>query len=171
MNLKIKYREGFRPFAPIVLSEDVSLYFEHDAPSPYMLLVKQVKKNRQIPYPEDFGRKELLDRLYFLRSDMPAITHIDYSARLQTVHKETNKKLWELLHEFKNLTGYSVLVNTSFNVRGEPIVNTPEEAYRCFMRTDMDYLVIGNFVFDKKEQPEWIEKERLEERIRFRLTQ
>lgn len=158
LNLKIKYREGFRPFAPIVPAEDVSEYFEHDAPSPYMLLVKQVKKERKIPYPPDFKHKELLDRLYFLRSDIPAVTHIDYSARLQTVHSETNEKLWKLLQAFKNLTGYSVLVNTSFNVRGEPIVNTPEDAYRCFMRTDMDYLVIGNVVFNKKEQPQWVEK-------------
>jgi carbamoyltransferase len=158
LNLKIKYREGFRPFAPIVPVEDVSEYFEHDAPSPYMLLVKQVKENRKIPYPFGFRSKELLDRLYFLRSDIPAVTHIDYSARLQTVHKETNMKLWKLLNAFKSLTGYSVLVNTSFNVRGEPIVNTPEDAYRCFMRTDMDYLVVGNAVFSKKEQPAWVEK-------------
>jgi carbamoyltransferase len=158
LNLKIKFREGFRPFAPIVLSEDVGNYFEYDAHSPYMLLVKQVRKDRQIPYPENFDRKDLLDRLYFLRSDIPAITHIDYSARLQTVHRETNERLWNLLQAFKQLTGYSVLVNTSFNVRGEPIVNTPEDAYRCFMRTDMDYLVIGNYIFDKKKQPEWSEK-------------
>jgi carbamoyltransferase len=122
-----------------------------------MLLVKPVKNNRQIPYPKDFKQDGLLDKLYFLRSDIPAVTHIDYSARLQTVHKETNKKLWNLLNTFKKLTGYSVLVNTSFNVRGEPIVNSPEDAYRCFMRTDMDYLVIGDFIFDKKKQPVWKE--------------
>lgn len=158
LNLKIKYREGFRPFAPIVLAEDVGEYFEHDSLSPYMLLVKPVRKDRQIAYPSDFKQKDLLDKLYFLRSDIPAITHIDYSARLQTVHKETNERLWKLLSAFKDLTGYSVLVNTSFNVRGEPIVNTPEDAYRCFMRTDMDYLIVGDFIFDKKKQPEWIEK-------------
>lgn len=157
LNLKIKYREGFRPFAPIVTMEDVGEYFESDVSSPYMLLVKQVKKGRQIEYPRDFKQNELLDRLYFLRSDIPAVTHIDYSARLQTVHKETNERLWKLLNAFKQLTGYAVLVNTSFNVRGEPIVNTPEDAYRCFMRTDMDYLVIGNYVFDKKTQPAWVE--------------
>jgi len=157
LNLKIKYREGFRPFAPIVLAEDVSEYFNQSEPSPYMLLVKPVKNNRQIPYPKDFKQDGLLDKLYFLRSDIPAVTHIDYSARLQTVHKETNKKLWNLLDSFKKLTGYSVLVNTSFNVRGEPIVNSPEDAYRCFMRTDMDYLVIGDFIFDKKKQPAWKE--------------
>ena len=157
LNLKIKYREGFRPFAPIVLAEDVSEYFNQAEPSPYMLLVKPVKNNRQIPYPADFRQDGLLDKLYFLRSDIPAVTHIDYSARLQTVHKETNSKLWNLLNTFKKLTGYSVLVNTSFNVRGEPIVNSPEDAYRCFMRTDMDYLVIGDFIFDKKKQPKWQE--------------
>jgi carbamoyltransferase len=159
LNLKIKYREGFRPFAPVVPSEDVSDYFEHNDISPYMLLVKPVKKNRQIPYPANYTNKELLEKLYFLRSDMPAITHIDYSARLQTVHKETNPRFWKLLQAFKRLTGYSVLVNTSFNVRGEPIVNTPDDSYRCFMRTDMDYLVVGNVLFDKKLQPEWHEKD------------
>jgi carbamoyltransferase len=159
LNLKIKYREGFRPFAPIVLAEDVSDFFEHSDISPYMLIVKPVKKNRQIPYPPGYESKELLQKLYFLRSDMPAITHVDYSARLQTIHKETNERLWKLLQAFKTKTGYPVLVNTSFNVRGEPIVNTPEDSYRCFMRTDMDYLVIGNYIFDKKQQPEWLEKD------------
>jgi carbamoyltransferase len=163
LNLKIKYREGFRPFAPIVPAEDVSDYFDHKDISPYMLLVKPVKQCRRIPYPANFDPKELLDKLYFLRSDIPAITHIDYSARLQTVHHQTNPRLWKLLQEFKKNTGYSVLVNTSFNVRGEPIVNTPEDAYRCFMRTDMDYLVMGNFVFNKKEQPEWKEKDNWKE--------
>ena len=159
LNLKIKYREGFRPFAPIVAAEDVSDFFEHNDISPYMLIVKPVKKNKQIPYPQGYESKELLQKLYFLRSDMPAITHVDYSARLQTVHKETNERLWKLLQSFKAKTGYPVMVNTSFNVRGEPIVNTPEDSYRCFMRTDMDYLVVGNFVFDKKQQPEWAEKD------------
>lgn len=159
LNLKIKYREGFRPFAPIVLAEDVSEYFEHKDISPYMLIVKPVKKSKQIPYPEGYNSKELLEKLYFLRSDMPAITHVDYSARLQTIHKETNERLWKLLHSFKAKTGYPVMVNTSFNVRGEPIVNTPEDSYRCFMRTDMDFLVVGNFIFDKKTQPEWLEKD------------
>ncbi len=159
LNLKIKYREGFRPFAPIVLAEEVSNYFEHTDISPYMLIVKPVKKSRQHPYPADFKGKEILEKLYFLRSDMPAITHVDYSARLQTIHKETNERLHKLLQAFKSKTGYPVLVNTSFNVRGEPIVNTPEDSYRCFMRTDMDYLVVGNFIFDKKKQPEWLEKD------------
>ncbi len=159
LNLKIKYREGFRPFAPIVLAEDVSTYFEHDDISPYMLIVKPVKKGKQIPYPVGYESKELLQKLYFLRSDMPAITHVDYSARLQTIHKETNERMWKLLQSFKSKTGYPVMVNTSFNVRGEPIVNTPEDSYRCFMRTDMDYLVVGNYIFDKKKQPEWLEKD------------
>jgi carbamoyltransferase len=158
LNLKIKQREGFRPFAPIVPIEDVSDYFEHQGASPYMLFVKPVKHERQIPYPNDFEANELLDKLYFQRSDIPAITHIDYSARLQTVHADTNKRLWLLLNEFKRQTGCSVLVNTSFNVRGEPIVNSPEDAYRCFMRTDMDFLVIGNYLFEKTRQPNWIEK-------------
>lgn len=158
LNLKIKYREGFRPFAPIVPIEDVADYFEHKGASPYMLFVKQVKKERQIRYPADFEANELLDKLYFLRSDIPAVTHIDYSARLQTVHPETNQRLWRLLKEFKKQSGCPVMVNTSFNVRGEPIVNSPEDAYRCFMRTDMDFLVIGNYLFDKIRQPNWVEK-------------
>jgi carbamoyltransferase len=159
LNLKIKYREGFRPFAPVVPIEDIGEYFEHNDISPYMLLVKPVKASRQIPYPPGYNNKELLEKLYFLRSDIPAITHIDYSARIQTVHRETNERFWKLLQAFKKQTGCSVLVNTSFNVRGEPIVNTPDDSYRCFMRTDMDYLVIGNFIFDKKLQPEWKEKD------------
>ncbi len=159
LNLKIKFREGFRPFAPIVLAEEVSAFFEHEGISPYMLLVKPVKKSHQIPYPEGFKGNSLLDKLYFKRSDMPSITHIDYSARLQTIHKETNPRVWNLLKAFQGKTGYPVLVNTSFNVRGEPIVNTPEDSYRCFMRTDMDYLIIGNFIVDKKQQPEWKDKD------------
>lgn len=157
INLKIKHREGFRPFAPIVLAEEVGDYFEHRDISPYMLLVKPVKVNRQIPYPADFEGKTLLDKLYFRRSDIPAITHVDYSARIQTVHKETNPRLWKLLQCMKQQTGYAVMVNTSFNVRGEPIVNTPEDSYRCFMRTDMDTLVIGNFILQKKDQSPWKE--------------
>ena len=158
INLKIKYREGFRPFAPIVLAEEVSYYFEHQGISPYMLLVKPVKIARQIPYPTGFEGKTLLDKLYFQRSDIPAITHVDYSARIQTVHQETNLRLWRLLQHLKKQIGYAVMVNTSFNVRGEPIVNSPEDAYRCFMQTDMDYLVMGNFIIPKKGQPEWKEK-------------
>lgn len=157
LNLKIKFREGFRPFAPIVKAEAVNTYFEHSGPSPYMLLVKPVRKDRQIPYPQAGTGKNLLDKLYFKRSDLPAITHIDYSARLQTIHQQTNPRLWRLLDAFEAKTGVPVLVNTSFNVRGEPMVNTPDDAYRCFMRTEMDVLVIGNFIFTKKEQPAWKE--------------
>ncbi len=124
LNLKIEYREGFRPFAPVVPAEDVNDYFEHADISPYMLMVKPVKEKRRIAYPASFEGKNLLDKLYFLRSDIPAITHIDYSARIQTVHEETNPRFYKLLQAFKKQTGYSVMVNTSFNVRGEPIVNT-----------------------------------------------
>jgi len=157
VNEKVKFRESFRPFAPIIPAEDVSDYFEHSGISPYMLQVKAVKKSRQIPYPDDFQGKSLLDKLYYRRSDIPAVTHIDYTARIQTVHKETNERLWTLLHIYKRYTGCPVMINTSFNVRGEPIVNSPEDAWRCFMRTDLDYLVIGNFIFDKKKQSPWQE--------------
>jgi carbamoyltransferase len=153
LNLKIKYREGFRPFAPSVLEEDIAEYFELDRESPYMLIVAPVRKDRQNPLPPDYHEKPLYDRLYFLRSDLPAITHIDYSARIQSVSRETNPRYWELISQFKQQTGYGVIVNTSFNVRGEPIVCTPDDAYRCFMRTEMDYLVVGNYLLDKREQP------------------
>jgi carbamoyltransferase len=153
LNLKIKYREGFRPFAPSVLEEDIEEYFDIDRQSPYMLLVAPIREGRKIQTPEGYRERPLYERLYFLRSDLPAITHIDYSARIQSVSRETNPRYWELIHEFKNLTGYGVIVNTSFNVRGEPIVCTPDDAYRCFMRTEMDFLVVGDYVLDKKEQP------------------
>jgi carbamoyltransferase len=158
LNLKIKYREGFRPFAPSVLYEDLEKYFDLDRPSPYMLLVAPVQEARRQPLPDGYENLLLLDRLYHLRSDIPAITHVDYSARIQSVHKETNPRYWQLLQAFKEQTGYGVIVNTSFNVRGEPIVCTPEDAYQCFMRTEMDYLVLGDFLFDKKEQPPWQEE-------------
>jgi carbamoyltransferase len=152
MNLQIKYRESFRPFAPSVLAEDVAEYFQHHEISPYMLLVKRVATHREIPYPAGFVKDDVLKQLYFLRSDIPAVTHVDYSARFQTVHRETNELFWKLLRAFKKQTGYSVIINTSFNTRGEPIVNSPEEAYHCFLRTEMDYLVIGNFIFEKAKQ-------------------
>ena len=152
MNLKIKYREGFRPFAPTVLEEDINEYFDISCPSPYMLHVIPVLDKRLIQLPENFKNMELYERLYTLRSDVPAITHIDNSARIQSVHKNTNFKYWSLINEFKRQTGYGVIVNTSFNVRGEPIVCTPDDAFRCFMRTEMDYLVMGNYIFDKKMQ-------------------
>ncbi|MBT4730186.1 MAG: carbamoyltransferase [Bacteroidetes bacterium] len=152
MNLKIKYREGFRPFAPTVLEEDINEYFDISCPSPYMLHVIPVLDKRLIQLPENFRNMELYERLYTLRSDVPAITHIDNSARIQSVHKNTNFKYWSLINEFKRQTGYGVIVNTSFNVRGEPIVCAPDDAFRCFMRTEMDYLVMGNYIFDKKMQ-------------------
>jgi carbamoyltransferase len=157
LNLKIKYREGFRPFAPSVLAEESSQYFELNHPSPYMLLVAPVKQEQCNPLPEGYEKLGLYDRLYYLRSTIPAVTHVDYSARIQTVHKETNEKYWRLIRTFQEQTSCGLLVNTSFNVRGEPIVCTPEDAYRCFMRTEMDYLVIGNCLFDKKAQPSWQE--------------
>jgi carbamoyltransferase len=152
MNLKIKYREGFRPFAPSVLEEDIKEYFVLDRPSPYMLLVIPVKNEHIKPLPADYNSKEMYERLYHLRSDIPAVTHVDYSARIQSVNKQTNPRYWNLINEFKNQTGYGLLVNSSFNVRGEPIVCTPDDAFRCFMRTEMDFLVIGDFVFDKSKQ-------------------
>ncbi|MDP3183124.1 MAG: carbamoyltransferase [Desulfobaccales bacterium] len=158
LNLKIKYREGFRPFAPSVLFEETKNYFGLDRPSPYMLLVAPVQEPRRQPLPPGYENLELYERLYHLRSDIPAVTHVDYSARIQTVHKETNEKYWRLIQAFKEQTGCGVIVNTSFNVRGEPIVCTPEDAYQCFMRTEMDYLVMGDFLFDKKAQPPWREE-------------
>jgi carbamoyltransferase len=159
LNLKIKYREGFRPFAPSVLMEDMQEYFDLDRESPYMLLVAPVQEKRQNPLPPGYDDLPLFDRLYHLRSDIPAITHVDYSARIQSVHQDTNPRYWRLIEEFKKQTGYGVIVNTSFNVRGEPIVCTPEDAYRCFMRTEMDYLVMGDCLFDKKDQPAWREED------------
>ena len=157
MNLKIKYRESFRPFAPACLEERVGDFFELDRPSPYMLLVAPVKEERCV------GKDQLDERrtrpmrewVNEVRSDIPAITHVDYSARLQTVHQDTNPGFYALLDEFEKQTGCPISVNTSFNVRGEPIVNTPEDAYRCFMRTEMDFLSIGNFLLTKTEQPPW----------------
>jgi carbamoyltransferase len=159
LNLKIKFREGFRPFAPSVLIESCSDFFDTDRSSPYMLLVADVIEERKLTLPDDYSTLPVREKLYHLRSDIPSVTHIDYSARLQTVHKETNPRYWELINTFKEKTGYGVIVNTSFNVRGEPIVLSPDHAYKCFMRTEMDYLVIGNYLFDKKNQPEWLEKD------------
>lgn len=160
LNLKIKYREGFRPFAPSVLIEENEIYFELDTASPYMLLVAPIKKDRRKELPNNYFDMPLWDRLYQERSDVQSITHLDFSARIQTVHKETNPRYWELINEFKNQTGYGLVVNTSFNVRGEPIVCTPKDAYRCFMSTEMDYLVINDFVYCKTEQPDWENKEK-----------
>ncbi len=163
MNLKIKYRESFRPFAPSVLSEDYKEYFENGDYSPYMLMVQPVAVKRRKELPKKYNEFSLRDKLYYVRSDIPAITHIDFSARIQTVHKETNARYWEVINEFKKITGCGMVVNTSFNVRGEPIVCTPEDAYRCFMRTEMDYLVVNNYLFRKKDQPDWAEKDNWKE--------
>ena len=157
MNIKIKFREGFRPFAPSVLRERVNDYFELDCDSPYMLLVAPVKTERQIPMTAEQRGLWGIEQLNVLRSDIPAVTHIDYSARIQTVSRETSPDYYDLIKEFETLTGCAVLVNTSFNVRGEPIVCTPEDAYRCFMRTHIDCLVLGPFLLQKGAQPAWKE--------------
>jgi carbamoyltransferase len=155
MNLKIKYRESFRPFAPSVLADRVSDYFELDRRSPYMLLVAPVKDEIRIAMTDDQEKLFGIDKLNVPRSQIPAITHVDYSARIQTVHEDTNPRYYDLLKHFETRTGCPLLVNTSFNVRGEPIVCTPEDAYRCFMRTEMDYLVLENFLLAKGDQPQW----------------
>ncbi|MEB3226909.1 MAG: carbamoyltransferase [Synechocystis sp.] len=163
MNLKIKYRESFRPFAPSVLAEKVSDYFELEQASPYMLIVADVQEPLRIPLTP--AQQELfgIEKLKIPRSQLPAITHVDNSARIQTVHRDTNPRYYQLLQQFEQLTGCGVLVNTSFNVRGEPIVCTPIDAYRCFMRTEMDYLVIENVVLAKTKQPQWHEREQWQE--------
>lgn len=157
MNLKIKYRESFRPFAPSVLEEKTSEYFDIDRESPYMLLVADVRKERCFPQPRREGMS-MLERLKVKRSDIPAVTHLDHSARLQTISKKKKADFHEVISEFEKLTGCAVVVNTSFNVRGEPIVCTPEDAYRCFMRTEIDVLVIEDSVLFKEEQPPWTER-------------
>ncbi len=155
MNLKIKYRESFRPFAPAVLEERVSEYFELDRSSPYMLIVSDVLTKHRIEMTEEQNNLFGVEKLNIPRSTLPAITHVDYSARIQTVHSDTNPKFYGLLKAFEKLTGCGLLVNTSFNVRGEPIVLSPHDAYRCFMRTEMDYLILENCILDKKLQPEF----------------
>ena len=160
LNIKIKQREGFRPFAPSVAEEDVAKYFDINVPSPYMLLVADVNKNIWKPLPEDYDKMPMMERLYVQRSELPAITHVDMSARVQSVSVATNQLYHRLIKAFDEKTGCGVLINTSFNVRGEPPVLTPGDAYRCFMTTDMDVLVAGHCIFMKSEQPEWTEKER-----------
>ena len=167
MNIKIKFREGFRPFAPSVLRERVADYFELDCDSPYMLLVAPVKTERQIPMTKEQRALWGIDQLNVPRSDIPAVTHIDYSARVQTVARDTNATYHDLIAEFERQTGCAVLVNTSFNVRGEPIVCTPADAYQCFMRTHIDYLVLGPFLLDKRAQPEWKETEEWREQFQL----
>ncbi|MEG4045970.1 carbamoyltransferase [Microcoleus sp. Pol17_C1] len=155
MNLKIKYRESFRPFAPSILAERVADYFEIDHSSPYMLLVAPVKSSLRIPMTPEQEQLFGIEKLNIPRSEIPAVTHVDYSARIQTVHKETNPRYYDLISHFEKRSGCSIVVNTSFNVRGEPIVCTPEDAYRCFMRTEMDYLVLENYLLPKSEQIPW----------------
>jgi carbamoyltransferase len=157
MNIKIKFREGFRPFAPSVLRERVSDYFELDGDSPYMLLVAPIKRERQVPMTAAAQQLWGIDQLNVVRSDIPAVTHIDYSARIQTVTPDTNLNYYGLLQEFERQTGCPVVVNTSFNVRGEPIVCSPADAYRCFMRTHIDALVLFPFLLHKEGQPAWKE--------------
>jgi carbamoyltransferase len=158
MNLKIKYRESFRPFAPSVLEHRAADYFDLDSESPYMLLVSPVAEERRVPMTEEQLKLFGIDKLNVPRSDIPAITHVDYSARVQTVSKERSPDYFDLISRFDELTGCGLVVNTSFNVRGEPIVCTPEDAYVCFMRTEMDYLVVGPYLLDKREQPQLVEE-------------
>jgi len=153
LNRKIKYRESFRPFAPAVLAERAAEFFELAGQSPYMLLTAAIQERYRVPLSAAQESALGLEKLQAPRSTLPAVTHVDYSARIQTVHRETNPRFHALLEEFDAQTGCPVLVNTSFNVRGEPLVNSPEDAYRCFMRTEMDYLAIENFLLAKSEQP------------------
>ena len=167
MNLKIKYRESFRPFAPSVLREDVAEWFDLDTDSPYMLLVANVSANKRKEMTPEQDELWGIEKLNVPRSEIPAVTHVDYSARIQTVRRETNLLYWKIIAAFKDLTGCPVIVNTSFNVRGEPIVCTPTDSYRCFMRTEMDVLVLENFVLVKEGQPEF--KEKTDWRSEFKL--
>jgi carbamoyltransferase len=158
LNEKIKFRESFRPFAPSVLAEKVSEYFNLTTSSPFMLFVAPVKNERRKPLSKATFDLSYTDRLSIERSDIHSVTHLDYSARIQTVHKETNPRFWQLIHSFEKQTNYSLLINTSFNVRGEPIVCSPHDAFKCFMNTDMDYLVIGDYVYTKFDQENWNDK-------------
>ena len=163
LNLKVKFRESFRPFAPSVLREDLSDWFEIDVDSPYMLLVADINSKKKIKMTEDQMALFGIDKLNIKRSEIPAVTHVDYSARVQTVSQQTNKRYYDLIYRFKKKTGCPVIVNTSFNVRGEPIVNTPKDAFNCFMGTELDYLVIGNCVLDKTKQDQSLKKNYSEE--------
>lgn len=167
LNLKIKFREGFRPFAPSVMEEEIANWFDLDRPSPYMLLVAPVVQTKCAPLPDGYDNMEMYERLYVQRSSIPAVTHVDYSARIQSVSKRTNPRYWSLIDAFRRRHQCGLVVNTSFNVRGEPIVCTPQDAYACFMRTEMDYLVLGNYLFSKAEQPEW--NEQVDWRTLFKL--
>ena len=159
LNLKVKYRESFRPFAPSILKEDLSDWFDMESDSPYMLLVSNIKSNKKIEMSNEQKKLFGIEKLNIKRSEIPAVTHVDYSARIQTVHKDTNKRYYDLISKFKKKTGCPVLVNTSFNVRGEPIVNTPTDAFNCFMGTELDYLVIGNCILSKSHQNSSLKKD------------
>jgi len=159
LNLKVKYRESFRPFAPSILKDDLSEWFDINIDSPYMLMVSNISEDKTIKMTDDQKKLFGIDKLNVKRSEIPAVTHVDYSARIQTVDKETNKKYYELIEKFKEKTNFPILVNTSFNVRGEPIVNTPLDAFKCFMGTDLDKLVIGNCYLDKKDQNSLLKKD------------
>jgi carbamoyltransferase len=159
MNLKIKYRESFRPFAPSVLREYAGEWFDLNTDSPYMLLVADVIKPRRSELTDDEELLTGLAKLKTIRSQIPAVTHVDYSARVQTVRRETNPLYWEIIEAFRKRTGCPVIVNTSFNVRGEPIVCSPEDSYRCFMRTEMDCLLLESFLLDRRDQPEFHERD------------
>jgi carbamoyltransferase len=152
LNLKVKYRESFRPFAPSVLAEDAAAYFDLDSESPYMLLVADVARGHRVEMTDEQQALFGIDKLNVPRSSIPAVTHVDYSARVQTVHRDTNPRYHDLISRFKRMTGCPVIVNTSFNVRGEPIVGSPEDAFRCFMGTDIEALAIGNCFLDKAKQ-------------------
>ena len=159
LNLKVKYRESFRPFAPSILKEDLSEWFDINIDSPYMLMVSNVNKDKIIEMTDEQKKLFGIDKLNVKRSEIPAVTHVDYSARIQTVHKETNERYFKLIEKFKEKTNCPILVNTSFNVRGEPIVNTPLDAFNCFMGTDLEKLVIGNCYLDKKSQDPSLKKD------------
>ena len=154
LNLKIKFREGFRPFAPAVLTEDIPEYFESVIASPYMLFVSTLRQKWRLPAVANEFEMRMADRLHQARSVFPAVTHLDYSSRIQAVDERSNPRFWKLIAEFKKITGCGMIVNTSFNVRGEPIVCSPKDAWRGFLRTEMDFLVMGHYVFDKKRQKE-----------------
>ena len=158
LNLKVKYRESFRPFAPSILREDLSTWFDIDVDSSYMLLVANINSDKKIKMTNEQKKLFGIDKLNIKRSKIPAVTHVDYSARVHTVTKNINDRYYDLIFKFKEKTGCPVIVNTSFNVRGEPIVNTPIDAFNCFMGTELDYLVIGNCILDKSKQDKSLKK-------------
>ena len=158
LNLKVKFRESFRPFAPSILKEDLSKWFETSVESPYMLLVSNIHAKKKIEMTDEEKKLFGIEKLNIKRSEIPAVTHVDYSARIQTVDQNTNKRFYDLILKFKEKTNCPIIVNTSFNVRGEPIVNSPIDAFNCFMGTELDFLVIGNCVLDKSKQNQALKK-------------